>query len=219
MKHGRRIGLLGGTFDPIHYGHLDAADAARERLGLDEVLFIPSRVPPHRDGHRLASGYHRFALVALAIQDRAGFRASAMELERDGHSFTVETLRQLHAEGCRPLQLFFIIGADAFAEIATWREYPGVLDAAHFVVIARPGVSLATAIARNPSLAPRLREPRDDGSETGIFLVEAHTRDVSSTAIRSRLATGRAVDDLVPTPVAHYIVANDLYRTVNQLHG
>ena len=219
MNDRRRIGLLGGTFDPIHHGHLDAAEAARERLGLDEVLFIPSRVPPHRDGGRLASGYHRFALVALAIQDRTGFRASAMELERDGHSFTVETLRQLHAEGYRPLQLFFIIGADAFAEIATWREYPDVLDAAHFVVIPRPGASLATAIARHPSLAPRLREPRADESTTGIFLVEAHTRDVSSTSIRSRLAAGRTIEDLVPAPVAHYIAANDLYRTVNQLHG
>jgi nicotinate-nucleotide adenylyltransferase len=176
-------------------------------------------VPPHRNGRLLASGYQRFALVALAIQDHPGFRAAAMELERGGHSFTVETLRQLHAEGYRPLQLFFIIGADAFAEIATWREYPGVLDAAHFVVIARPGASLATAIARNPSLAPRLREPRDDRSETGIFLVEAHTRDVSSTSIRSRLAAGQTIEDLVPAPVARYIAANDLYRTVNQLHG
>src|SRR6187401_454900 len=156
MKHGRRIGLLGGTFDPIHYGHLDAAEAARERLGLDEVRFIPSHVPPHREGGRLASVYHRFALVALAIQDRAGFRASAMELERDGHSFTVETLRHLHVEGYRPLQLFFIIGADAFAEIATWREYPGVLDAAHFVVIARPGMTPEAALARNPGLLVRL---------------------------------------------------------------
>jgi nicotinate-nucleotide adenylyltransferase len=227
MTDTRRIGLLGGTFDPIHYGHLDAADAARERLRLDEILFIPSSVPPHRDVRPNVSGFHRFALVALAIQDRPAYRVSAMELERDGHSYTIDTLRRLHRDGLRPSQLFFILGADAFAEIATWHAYPDVLEAAHFAVIARPG-SDVTAVVQTPRLAARVRPisagtagaARDDHRlETGIFLVDAQTRDVSSTAIRTRLASGQAIDDLVPAPVASYITANDLYRTVTHLHG
>jgi nicotinate-nucleotide adenylyltransferase len=229
MTGSRRIGLLGGTFDPIHFGHLDAAKVARDHLALDEVRFIPSNVPPHRQVGPSASGYHRFALVALAIQDCAAYRVSPMELERSGHSFTMDTLRRLHQGGLRPSQLFFILGADAFAEIATWHAYPEVLDAAHFVVIARPGASPINALPRTPMLGARVRSEGIDSSqrtaqdgdrtETGIYLVEARTRDVSSTAIRARLAAGHPIDDLVPHAVATYVEANELYRTVNQLHG
>ena len=219
MTNARRIGLLGGTFDPIHYGHLDAAAAAREQLQLDEVQFIPSNVPPHRQAGPNASGYHRFALVALAVQAYPAYRVSAMELEREGHSFTIETLRRLHQQGLQPLQLFFILGADAFAEIATWHAYPEVLDAANFVVIARPGSTPLAATIDRPLLASRLRTQYADDRETGVFLVDAPTRDVSSTMIRTRLAAGSAIDDLVPPSVAHYIAANDLYRTVTHLHG
>ena len=218
MIGARRIGLLGGTFDPIHEGHLDAADAARERLRLDDVVFIPSRVPPHRDVGPSASGYHRFALVALAIQDRASYRVSAIELERDGHSYTIDTLRRMHRDGLHPSQLFFILGADAFAEIATWHAYPEVLDAAHFVVIARPGTGV-TQVTQAPLLAARVRTPETDAPGTGVFLVDARTRGISSTAVRARLAAGRPIDDLVPAAVARYITANDLYRTVTHLHG
>jgi nicotinate-nucleotide adenylyltransferase len=219
MSEGRRIGLLGGTFDPIHYGHLDAADAARQRLGLDEVLLVPTNVPPHRQVGPTASGYDRYALVALAIQDRPGYRVSAMELARNGHSYTVDTLERVQAGGVRPLQIFFILGTDAFAEIATWHRYPEVLDAANFAVIARPGTSLAAAAARTPALAARVRRDAATSGTTGIFLVEAQTRDVSSTAIRARLAAGERIDDLVPGAVARFIAAHDLYGTVDHLHG
>ena len=214
-----RTGILGGTFDPVHYGHLDAAAAAQASLALDEVLFLPSHVPPHRQVHPRASGYHRFALVALAIQGRRRFRVSEDELTRQGPSFTIETLRRLHQRGHQPSQLFFILGADAFADIATWREFPAVLDAAHFVVVTRPGANLDAALARNPTLAGRVRTDDRTCSGTGIFFVTANTRDVSSTAIRARLAAGHAIDDLVPGPVAAYIEGNDLYGAVNQLHG
>jgi nicotinate-nucleotide adenylyltransferase len=213
-----RTGILGGTFDPVHYGHLDAAAAAQAALALDEILFLPSHVPPHRQ-HPQASGYHRFALVALAIQDQRRFRISEDELTREGPSFTIETLRRLHQRGHQPSQLFFILGADAFADIATWREYPAVLDAAHFVVVTRPGANLDAALARNPTLAARVRTAEQKCSGTGIFFVTAATRDVSSTAIRARLAAGDAIDDLVPGAVAAYIEVNDLYGAVNQLHG
>jgi nicotinate-nucleotide adenylyltransferase len=214
-----RTGILGGTFDPVHYGHLDAAAAAQAALALDEVIFLPSHVPPHRQVNPRASGYHRFALLALAIQDHRRFRVSEDELTREGPSFTIDTLRRLHQRGHQPSQLFFLLGVDAFADIATWREFPAVLDAAHFVVVTRPGTSLDAALARNPMLASRVRKDDRKCTGTGIFFVTANTRDVSSTSIRGRLAAGQAIDDLVPAAVAAYIESNDLYGAVNQLHG
>jgi nicotinate-nucleotide adenylyltransferase len=222
MNASGRLGLLGGTFDPVHFGHLDAGDAARRALRLDEVLLIPSSDPPHRPAEPRASGLHRFALVALAIQGHEGYRASEMELTREGHSYTADTLRTLHADGWRASQLFFILGADAFAEIATWREFPSVLDAAHFAVIARPGTTLDEAVARTRDLRWRMRRPGENGSkaaDTSIFLVEAQTRDVSSTTIRARLAARQSIDDLVPISVAQHIVAHQLYGAVGDLHG
>jgi nicotinate-nucleotide adenylyltransferase len=222
MNASTRLGLLGGTFDPIHFGHLDAADAARRSLHLDEVRLIPSHDPPHRPTDPRASGFHRFALVALAIQGQPAYRAAETELTRKGHSYTADTLRAIHAEGWRAWQLFFILGADAFAEIATWREFPAVLDAAHFVVVARPGTTLDVAVARTPELRGRMRYAQDGTPETAapsIFLVEAHTRDVSSTAIRARLAAGQSIDDLVPASVEGHILAHQLYGAVGNLHG
>jgi nicotinate-nucleotide adenylyltransferase len=222
MSTGRRVGILGGTFDPVHYGHLDAGDAAAAQLGLAEIICVPSSDPPHRDPARV-SAYHRFALIALAIAGRDGWRLSDAEVTRGGRSYTVDTLRALHTGGLEPTQIFFIIGADAFAEIGMWRAFPEVLDLAHFVVIARPGTSLTDATDRYPSLAPRVRAAArgtlDRAGKTGILLVDARTRDVSSTVIRDRLATGARIDDLVPAAVARHIVANSLYGAVNGLHG
>jgi nicotinate-nucleotide adenylyltransferase len=211
MIASRRLGILGGTFDPIHFGHLDAADAARRSLQLDRVLLIPSFDPPHRPTDPMASGFHRFALVALAIQGNDALSASDMELTRTGPSYTADTLRAVARQGWRPSQIFFILGSDAFAEIATWREYPAVLDTANFVVIARPGTTLDAATARTPSLRGRLGQ--------SIFLVEARTRDVSSSTIRARLATRQPIDDLVPAAVARHIAAHHLYGAVDDLHG
>lgn len=221
MSASGRLGILGGTFDPIHVGHLDAARAAQRALSLEEVRLIPSCDPPHRPADPLASPFHRFALVALAIQDDRALRASDMELTRPGPSYTADTLRALTAEGWHPSQLFFILGSDAFAEIATWREFPAVLDAAQFAVIARPGTTLDAAVARTPTLRARMRLPDETsrGSGTSIFLVEAHTRDVSSSVIRARLAARQPIDDLVPAPVARYIVEHHLYAAVGDLHG
>jgi nicotinate-nucleotide adenylyltransferase len=211
MIASRRLGILGGTFDPIHFGHLDAADAARRALQLDRVLLIPSFDPPHRPTDPMASGFHRFALVALAIQGNDALSASDMELTRTGPSYTADTLRAVARQGWRPSQIFFILGSDAFAEIATWREYPAVLDTANFVVIARPGTTLDAATARTPSLRGRLGQ--------SIFLVEARTRDVSSSTIRARLAARQPIDDLVPAAVARHIAAHHLYGAVDDLHG
>jgi len=221
MIASRRLGILGGTFDPIHFGHLDAADAARRALHLDEVLLIPSSDPPHRPADPLASGFQRFALVALAIQDDDALRASDMELTRAGLSYTADTLRAVTRQGWLPSQIFFILGSDAFAEIATWREFPTVLDTANFVVIARPGTTLDAAAAKTPALRGRLRFPEETSgtSGTSIYLVEARTRDISSSTIRARLAARQMIDDLVPAAVARHIVAHHLYGAVDDLHG
>lgn len=207
----RRIGLLGGTLDPIHVGHLAAADAARGALALDGVLVIPAHDPPHRAGDPRASAFHRFAMVSLAIDGRDGYRASDVELRRQGPSYTALTLRDLRAEGWQPSELFFIIGADAFAEIATWYEYPSILDACRFAVVSRPGMTPEQALAHTPDLAARVGD--------SILFVHARTSDVSSSEIRARLASGQAVDGLVPPAVARHIATHQLYRTVNELHG
>jgi nicotinate-nucleotide adenylyltransferase len=160
-------------------------------------------------------------MVTLAIRDDERLRASDMELTRPGPSYTADTLRALAAHGWRPSQLFFILGSDAFAEIATWREFPAVLDAAQFAVIARPGTTLDAAVGRTPALRTRMRRPEETfhGPGTSIFLVEAHTRNVSSSVIRARLAARQPIDDLVPAPVARYIVEHHLYAAVGDLHG
>ena len=131
----RTLGVLGGTFDPIHFGHLDAAEAARAALSLDEILVVPSHDPPHRPVDPHATPFHRFAMAALAATGRPGYQVSDMELVREGASYTVDTLRALQRQGWSASQLFFILGSDAFAEVATWREYPRVLDEANFVVV------------------------------------------------------------------------------------
>ena len=218
----RRLGVLGGTFDPVHLGHLDAAVAARAALALHDVLFVPSHAPPHRPADPHATTLQRFALVALAINGIAGCRVSEVELLRDGRSYTSDTLRTFHAAGWAPSQLFFILGADAFAEIATWHGFPGVLDAAHFAVIARPGTTVEAALARTPNLRSRARPASVDpgaNDRTGIFLVEAATCDVSSTMIRRRLAARQPIGDLVPPAVARHIAAHRLYGTEDNLHG
>jgi nicotinate-nucleotide adenylyltransferase len=218
----RRLGVLGGTFDPVHYGHLDAAEAARTALGLTDILFMPSNDPPHRPLDPHATAFHRFALVALAIDRTPGYRASDEELRRPGNSYTFDTLRALHAAGWDAWQIFFILGADAFAEIASWHQFPAVLDAAHFAVIARPGATIEGALTRTPALRSRVRRPAGGvpaGGPTSVFLVEAATRDVSSTMIRARLAARQSIVDLVPLPVARHIAAHHLYGAEDGLHG
>jgi nicotinate-nucleotide adenylyltransferase len=223
MRGARRLGILGGTFDPIHLGHLDAGDAACAALSLDAILLIPAHDPPHRPIDPRASVYHRFALVSLAIAGRDAYRVSDMELVRQGPSYTADTLRSLHAEGWRASQLFFILGTDAFAEIAAWYGFPSFLDLAHFVVIARPGTTIETAAARTPQLRARMcGAPHGESvadAPTRIFLVEAQTHDVSSSAIRERIAAARPIDDLVPAPVARHILKHHLYGAVDDLHG
>jgi nicotinate-nucleotide adenylyltransferase len=212
-----RVGILGGTFDPVHEGHLAAADAALRACSLDRVIFMPSHQPPHRSAEPRASAIDRLAMVSLAVASRGQFEASDLELRRPGPSFTADTLRELHASGVESWQIFFIIGTDAFADIATWREYPAVLDLAHFVVIARPGQPFDGLRDRLPGLSSRMRPAEDGrggpaaGEPCAIFLVNAATPNVSSTEIRERAARRLPLTGLVAPDVEDYIRQHGLY--------
>jgi nicotinate-nucleotide adenylyltransferase len=209
-----RVGLLGGTFDPIHNGHLAAVRAAQQAVPLSQVRFVPSARPPHRPDTPRASEYHRVEMIRRAIGGVAGWEVSDLELRRDGPSYSFDTLTALHREGLTPLQICFIIGADAFAEITTWHRYPDVLSASHFVVVTRPGCPLDTLHQHVPSLADRLIAPEDlpSAPTARVVLVESSTPDVSSTEVRRRAARGEPVADLVPASVAAYIAEHRLYR-------
>lgn len=213
----RRLGLLGGTFDPVHQGHLDAAVLARDALGLDAVRFVPSRTPPHRQASPQASAFHRFAMVALAVAEHDGLLASDEELLESGPSYTWNTLTRLHGRGFAPTELFFLLGTDAFNEIAGWYRYPEVLDAAHFVVITRPGAALAAATTRIPEVGARLVAPeavagRDAAAAARIVLLAGTTAAVSSTEIRRRGRSGAPLTGLVPPAVMTHIQRHGLYR-------
>jgi nicotinate-nucleotide adenylyltransferase len=211
----RRIGILGGTFDPIHWGHLDIGDVAVSELKLSRLFVITSNVPPHRP-QPLASAYHRFAMVSLAILDRPDWRAADLELRHEAPSFTSRTLDLFHERGYLSSELFFVIGADAFAEIASWRDYPRILDAAHFAVVSRPGFSVKDLPRRLPRLADRMaRPPIDEVAQIDplIILLDAPTANVSSTAIRQQLADGETISGLVPPHVQQHIEHHGLYSS------
>jgi nicotinate-nucleotide adenylyltransferase len=212
----RRIGIIGGTFDPIHVGHMDLADAAMRELQLTRTFVITSNVPPHRL-QPLASAYHRFAMVALAVRERPEWRAADLELRHDAPSYTSHTLGRFHERGYASSELFFIIGADAFAEIGSWHEYPQILDAAHFAVVSRPGFSVADLSRRLPRLAERMVRPPIDAVnqiDPLIILIDAPTADVSSTAIRERLANGESIGGLVLPGVQQHIEQHGLYTSM-----
>jgi nicotinate-nucleotide adenylyltransferase len=215
-----RRGLLGGTFDPIHAGHLDLARAARRALRLDQVVLLPSSVPPHRSPPR-ASAPHRFAMAALAIQDDDGLVLSDVELQAGGPSFTADTLDRLARFGWDVRQLAFILGADAFRDIESWKDYPSFLDRCHFVVVSRPGLPASALREALPGLRERMRDPSAGlGGPPVIVLVDAETAPVSSTDVRERLASGRTIEGLVPPAVAAYIARHGLYRAAvrKELH-
>jgi nicotinate-nucleotide adenylyltransferase len=207
-----RTGVFGGTFDPIHVGHLDVADAARRALALDQVQVMPARWPPHRAAPA-ASAAHRFAMAVLAVQDREGLVVSDFDMESEGPSYTSGTLNRLSVRGIDIASLFFITGADAFRDIASWKDYPRLLDRTHFVVVSRPGCAAPALRQALSELADRMIEtPCAIPSRPGIFLVDAPTAPVSSTDVRDRLARGESIDGLVPPAVKRYIERQDLYH-------
>jgi len=190
-----KLGLLGGMFDPIHLGHLRAAEIVRESLGLDEVFFVPAGVPPHR-GRPAAAGLDRYAMVALATSTQRAFLPSDVELAREGPSYTVETVAQLRARHPQA-EVFLIVGSDNLPMIAEWREPERLLEMCTVAVVERPGSAPAPAGKVPPA---RLRR------------VEGTTLPIASRDLRERIRAGRSVRHLVPDGVADYIEKRGLYR-------
>ncbi|MCA1651785.1 MAG: nicotinate (nicotinamide) nucleotide adenylyltransferase [Acidobacteria bacterium] len=171
-------------------------------------------MPPHRQYQPFASAYHRFAMTAIAVNGLDGLEASDTELRAPGPSYTADTLDRLHAIGLTGSQIFFITGADAFAEIATWHRYPSVLDQSHFIVLSRPGYPATSMPTTLPHLAGRMTSATadpPDATETAIYLVDAAMPDVSSTEVRRRLRANESIDGLVPDGVEQHIVQHRLY--------
>ncbi|MEE9218361.1 MAG: nicotinate-nucleotide adenylyltransferase [Acidobacteriota bacterium] len=212
-------GLLGGSFDPVHNGHLALGSLAVERLGIAQVLFIPASRPPHKTERSLSGDHHRFAMLALATLDEPRFRVSAQELVRAGRSYTIDTLRSLHRTGGGDHRWCFLAGADAFAEIETWKKARQVVDLADFIVFPRNGIGFAELRRRVPSwAAERLVEhpvsglPGRKEGRPGIYWMPLEVPDISSTEVRRRAASGGDLTALVPAAVARYIERYRLYR-------
>ncbi len=210
-----RLGLLGGTFDPIHQGHLDVAEAARRALGLTHIWLVPAPIPPHRRAPR-ASAPHRFAMAALAALSCPDYQVSDVEMTEPGAiapSYTETTLDRLAARGLDTRDIFFITGADAFRDIRTWKGFPNILDRCHFVAVSRPGQPVSGLPALLPELASRMVGASDaNPGRPAVFLVDAPTADVSSTVIRERIARGESIEGMVPREVAAHIEKHGLYR-------
>jgi nicotinate-nucleotide adenylyltransferase len=212
---GRRTGILGGTFDPIHCGHVDLAAAAEEALGLSRLFVVTSNIPPHRSPP-FASAWHRFAMVSMTVAGRPGWRASDLELRAGAQSFTSETLEKFNARGYSSSELFFVLGADAFADISVWHAFPRIFELAHFAVVSRPAFPVGDLRRRFPALAARMKEPPIDeraSVDPVIVLIDAITADVSSTAIRQRRREGRSIAGLVPPGVQQHIEQHGLYAS------
>jgi nicotinate-nucleotide adenylyltransferase len=213
-----RIGLFGGTFNPIHCGHLRAAADVQAAFRLDKVLFIPSYIPPHKESRGIASAADRFRMVELACAGHAGFIASPVEVEAREKSYSILTLSKIK-ELYPGAWVFFILGADAFLEIGTWREYERVLAECRFIVTSRPGSDLASA---EGVLGGRLRgrirrvaegESVDESmlSRFGVFILPIKALDISSTDIRDRISRSESPEGLIPQPVADFIRDHQLY--------
>jgi len=196
-----RLGVIGGTFDPIHIGHLAIAEEARVRLALDGVLFVPARVSPLKLGNHLASGEDRYRMVALAIADNPSFRASRIELDREGPSYTVDTLRALRAANGEEAELYFIMGMDSLDTLTHWRRPDEILRLARLVVISRPDC--------HPDWASL--EAAIPGASQAITVIDSLQLDISSTDLRERVRKGWPIRYLVPAPVETYIREHRLY--------
>jgi nicotinate-nucleotide adenylyltransferase len=196
-----RLGLLGGTFDPIHTGHLLIAESARHALSLDQIIFIPAGDPPHK-GETVTPAEHRYAMVLLATGTNPTFTVSRREIERSGPSYSLTTIREFRAEAGSESELFFVVGADTLRDIRTWYRWEEVLRECRFLVVARPGVPFTV---EQSGLPQALRRQVD--------LVISPGLEISSTEIRDRVREGKPIRYLVPEPVEQYIVKHGLYRS------
>jgi nicotinate-nucleotide adenylyltransferase len=215
-----RLGVFGGTFDPIHAGHIAVAEALSARFAFDRLLFVPAFVPPHKVGRAIASPYHRFAMVALATASRPDWAVSEIEVEAPARPYSVDTVGRLNATYPEAAPLYFVIGADSFEDLPLWRDYLRLVESCHMIVSARPGHELGfenmpEAVRRRivdlRGTSPNAGFPEAGRSETRIYLTEDVFVDVSSTAIRNHSGAGESTRGLVPDEVASYIEKHRLY--------
>jgi nicotinate-nucleotide adenylyltransferase len=195
----RRIGVMGGTFDPIHHGHLVAAEEARWQFGLDRVVFVPTGQPWQKPVG-VSPAEDRYQMTVIATASNPAFAVSRLEIDHQGPTYTVDTLRRLRAEQPEGTRLLFITGADAVLQILTWREPDQVLALAEFIAATRPGFDLERLIGQVPGAAGR------------VHRIEIPALAISSSDLRSRVARGAPVQYLVPDEVARYIHDHALYR-------
>lgn len=202
----RRVGVIGGTFDPVHYGHLVIAEEVYAALDLAEMLFVPAGQPPHKPESMVASAEHRLAMLELAIAGNAHFSISRVDVERPGPSYTVETLRLLRERWGEQTAIYFVIGWDSLEDFFTWRDPAGILERlSYLVAVRRPGYNedgsyRASLEARLPGILQRL------------LVVSAPQLDISSTDLRARVASTRPIKYQLPESVEQYIVQNRLYQ-------
>lgn len=211
-----RLGLLGGTFNPIHLGHLRAAEEIRENIHLDRIAFIPSALPPHKKVEPSVTAADRLEMVRRAVAGNPFFEVSEVEIKRPGPSYTVETLRHFQKSADAAIELYFIVGVDAFLEIHTWKSYKELFQLSHFVVLARPGGPRTLEQFLTDHIAPEYRhDPEGDcylhSELCTVFFHTITSLDISSTKIRSLVHERRSIRYLVPEVVEEYIIKKGLY--------
>lgn len=213
-----RIGLFGGTFDPIHWGHLRSAEEVREAFSLDRLLFVPASNPPHKKRQPSTSARDRLEMVRLAIAKNPGFALSTVELSRPGKSYSVDTLRHFAQTQSPKNSLYFILGLDAFREIGSWKDFQDIFPLCHLIVTSRPGCGDSMSLGRMPVAVRRLfcYDPRKKiyRHKSGTHLSFFRLTDIaiSASEIRDRLREGRSIRYLVPFEVETYIKKRGLYR-------
>ena len=198
------IGVLGGTFDPVHNGHLSVAEEARTRLNLAEVIFVPAGQPWLKADRLISSAEHRLQMLHLAIADKPHFKLSTIEIDRAGPSYTVDTIAELRRQLGNRNELFFILGWGSMAELPQWREPSRLIEMCHLVAAPRPGYSSPDLQALEASIV---------GISQRVIFMDAPEIDISASAIRDRVARGLSIRHLVPGSVEEYIRQHKLYST------
>ena len=204
-----KIGLFGGTFDPIHNGHLEMARRARRVFELGQIWFIPARIPPHKDTIGVSDPWHRYAMVTLATQDDPGFRPSAMELRADGTSYTIRTVNMVRERLGPGPEIFFLMGMDSWREIETWKDHELLLERCSIILLPRDG---GPETAARGAVVIDVEEGGGDPPQgPGVFSLVTGEVAVSSTRIRDRAARGEPLTGLVPEGVERYLAKQGLY--------
>jgi len=217
----RRAAIYGGTFDPVHNGHVEVARRVQKLFALDEVIFVPACVPPHKRNAGITSAFHRFAMLALATAADQGLSISTIELDQPDRPYAVETVARMQAKLGSSYRLFFLMGADSWLEITTWREWQRLLKLSDQIVMTRPGYRLEASSVEGAAItdtrglsAEETAVMIDDSSAPATFFSDAVFEDISATAIRAAVRQGNAerLRQLVPLSVAAYIEKYGLYR-------